>query len=71
MWSSGLASPITNDVGRCKYTADPRGNGAVVETKDGQILILQRSLDVGEFPGYIVVPGGGIHRRSGYQISLN
>ncbi|CAM6110417.1 unnamed protein product [Calypogeia fissa] len=56
-WEKFLAS-ATDDVARCKYTADPLGNGAVVETKDGQILLLQRSMDVGEFPGYIVFPGG-------------
>lgn len=51
----GKISGIGN---RCKHTADPLGNGAIVETKDRQILILQRSMDVGEFPGYIVFPGG-------------
>lgn len=36
----------------------PLGNGAIVETSDGKIPILQRSRNVGEFPGYFVFPGG-------------
>jgi 8-oxo-dGTP pyrophosphatase MutT (NUDIX family) len=38
--------------------ANPLGNGAVVETSDKKILVLQRSHNVGEFPGYYVFPGG-------------
>ena len=34
------------------------GNGAVVETSDKRILVLQRSYNVGEFPGHYVFPGG-------------
>lgn len=49
---------LSDEAGRCRHTADPLGNGAVVETADHHILILQRSIDVGEFPGYIVFPGG-------------
>jgi len=30
----------------------------VVETKDNKILVLQRSNNVGEFPGHFVFPGG-------------
>ncbi|KAL6011200.1 Nudix hydrolase 9 [Asimina triloba] len=36
----------------------PLGNGAIVETADGKILLLQRSFNVGEFPGHFVFPGG-------------
>lgn len=38
--------------------ANPLGNGAIVETSDKKILVLQRSHNVGEFPGYYVFPGG-------------
>lgn len=47
-----------DDVERCKYTASPLGNGAVVETRDNCILVLKRSEHVGEFPGHFVFPGG-------------
>nr|XP_018675108.1 PREDICTED: nudix hydrolase 9 isoform X2 [Musa acuminata subsp. malaccensis] len=42
----------------CQHTSSPLGNGAIVETSDGKILVLQRSYNVGEFPGYFVFPGG-------------
>jgi hypothetical protein len=42
----------------CQHTSSPLGNGAVVETIDNKILVLQRSNNVGEFPGYFVFPGG-------------
>ncbi|KAJ7556753.1 hypothetical protein O6H91_05G097000 [Diphasiastrum complanatum] len=50
--------PVEEDVTRCRHTASPLGNGAIVETADSQILLLQRSVDVGEFPGHVVFPGG-------------
>ncbi|ESR37972.1 hypothetical protein CICLE_v10028948mg [Citrus x clementina] len=47
-----------DDVIQCQHTASPLGNGAVVETSDKKILLLQRSNNVGEFPGHFVFPGG-------------
>ncbi|XP_057479255.1 nudix hydrolase 9-like [Actinidia eriantha] len=41
-----------------KHTSSPLGNGAAVETSDQRILVLQRSYNVGEFPGHYVFPGG-------------
>ena len=49
---------MLDDIERCKHTASPLGNGAVVETKDNCILVLKRSENVGEFPGHYVFPGG-------------
>ncbi|KAE9461176.1 hypothetical protein C3L33_06929, partial [Rhododendron williamsianum] len=43
---------------KCQHTSSPLGNGAVVETSDKKILVLQRSYNVGEFPGHYVFPGG-------------
>ncbi|KAG0487782.1 hypothetical protein HPP92_006593 [Vanilla planifolia] len=43
---------------RSQHTASPLGNGAIVETADKRVLVLQRSHNVGEFPGYFVFPGG-------------
>ncbi|KAI9081943.1 hypothetical protein K1719_036205 [Acacia pycnantha] len=42
----------------CQHTASPLGNGAIVEVIDKKILVLQRSNNVGEFPGHFVFPGG-------------
>ncbi|KAH8933960.1 hypothetical protein BDL97_18G059000 [Sphagnum fallax] len=50
--------PVPEDVDRCKHTASPLGNGAIVETVDRHVLVLQRSSNVGEFPGHLVFPGG-------------
>ncbi|KAJ0979418.1 hypothetical protein J5N97_014892 [Dioscorea zingiberensis] len=50
--------PSEDDIIRCQHTSSPLGNGAVVETSDKKILVLQRSNNVGEFPGYFVFPGG-------------
>ncbi|WOL01948.1 nudix hydrolase 9 isoform X1 [Canna indica] len=50
--------PSTDDFLCCQHTSSPLGNGAIVETSDGKILVLQRSHNVGEFPGYFVFPGG-------------
>lgn len=49
---------FSDDSKRCQHTSNPLGNGAVVETADRNILVLQRSHNVGEFPGYFVFPGG-------------
>eukprot|EP00658_Telonema_sp_P-2_P062414 TRINITY_DN51089_c0_g2_i1.p1 TRINITY_DN51089_c0_g2~~TRINITY_DN51089_c0_g2_i1.p1 ORF type:complete len:315 (+),score=64.42 TRINITY_DN51089_c0_g2_i1:69-947(+) len=38
--------------------ASPLGNGCVVETMDGHVVLLRRSEHVGECPGQCVVPGG-------------
>ena len=40
------------------YMADPVGVGAMVSTTDDYIIAFQRSETVGEFPGYLDVPGG-------------
>ncbi|XP_059315185.1 nudix hydrolase 9 isoform X2 [Lycium ferocissimum] len=57
MWKRFLVSS-EDDCIQCQHTASPLGNGAVVETSDRRILVLQRSNKVGEFPGYFVFPGG-------------
>ncbi|XP_026427823.1 nudix hydrolase 9-like [Papaver somniferum] len=56
-WEKFLV-PSEDDSKRCQHTSNPLGNGAVVETADRNILVLQRSHNVGEFPGYFVFPGG-------------
>jgi 8-oxo-dGTP pyrophosphatase MutT (NUDIX family) len=38
--------------------SNPLGNGAIVETSDEKIIVLQRSNNVGESPGSYVFPGG-------------
>ncbi|XP_059286261.1 nudix hydrolase 9-like [Lycium ferocissimum] len=45
---------VQDDCIECQHTSSPLGNGAVVETFDRRILVLQRSNKVGEFPGYFV-----------------
>lgn len=55
-----------DDCKQCQHTSSPLGNGAVVETSDNKILLLQRSNNVGEFPGYLVFPGG--HPEVHYQL---
>nr|GMD67147.1 nudix hydrolase 9 [Ipomoea batatas] len=47
-----------DDCKQCQHTSSPLGNGAIVETSDKKILVLRRSNRVGEFPGYLVFPGG-------------
>lgn len=47
-----------DDSVRCQHMSNPLGNGAIVETSDQKIIVLQRSHNVGEFPGYYVFPGG-------------
>ncbi|KAL3850722.1 hypothetical protein ACJIZ3_012604 [Penstemon smallii] len=50
--------PSEDDWKRCQHTSNPLGNGAIVETSDKAIVVLQRSTNVGEFPGHFVFPGG-------------
>lgn len=57
LWEKFLF-PSEDDCMRCRYTSSPLGNGAIVLTTDKRILVLQRSYNVGEFPGYFVFPGG-------------
>ncbi|KAK7404630.1 hypothetical protein VNO78_05585 [Psophocarpus tetragonolobus] len=57
LWERFLV-PSEDDSVLCQYTSCPLGNGAVVETNDNKILVLQRSNNVGEFPGHFVFPGG-------------
>ncbi|KAJ8636953.1 hypothetical protein MRB53_011220 [Persea americana] len=57
LWEKFLV-PSEDDSIRCQHTASPLGNAAVVETADKKILVLQRSYNVGEFPGHFVFPGG-------------
>lgn len=57
LWERFLAQS-EDDFVRCQHTSNPLGNGAIVETSDKRILLLQRSNNVGEFPGHFVFPGG-------------
>ncbi|XP_054813182.1 nudix hydrolase 9 isoform X2 [Prosopis cineraria] len=57
LWERFLV-PSEDDSILCQHTASPLGNGAIVETIDKKILVLQRSNNVGEFPGHFVFPGG-------------
>ncbi|KAF7805521.1 nudix hydrolase 9 [Senna tora] len=57
LWEQFLV-PSEDDSVLCQHTANPLGNGAIVETIDKKILVLQRSNNVGEFPGHFVFPGG-------------
>ncbi|XP_009782328.1 nudix hydrolase 9 isoform X3 [Nicotiana sylvestris] len=73
IWERYLV-PSEDDCIQCQHTSSPLGNGAVVETSDKKILVLQRSNKVGEFPGYFVFPGGhpepqevGIISHEGFQ----
>ncbi|TVU18214.1 hypothetical protein EJB05_34298 [Eragrostis curvula] len=47
-----------DDSVHCQHMSNPLGNGAIVETSYEKIIVLQRSYNVGEFPGYFVFPGG-------------
>eukprot|EP00898_Chlorokybus_atmophyticus_P001791 jgi/Chlat1/2612/Chrsp178S02456 len=51
-------SPSEWDVARWQHTASSLGNGAVVETSDEHVIVLQRSGNVGECPHTLVFPGG-------------
>lgn len=56
-----FADPVlldADDVALCRHIASNLGNGAVVETSDNRVLVLQRGTDVGECPGQPVFPGG-------------
>ncbi|KAJ4804563.1 Nudix hydrolase 9 [Rhynchospora pubera] len=57
LWEKFLVSS-EDDTVKCQHMANPLGNAAIVETSDKKILVLQRSHNVGEFPGYYVFPGG-------------
>ncbi|KAL1827598.1 hypothetical protein ACET3Z_006014 [Daucus carota] len=57
MWEKFIVES-QDECSRCQHTSNPLGNGAVVETSDKRILVLQRSNNVGEFPGHFVFPGG-------------
>ncbi|PUZ63735.1 hypothetical protein GQ55_3G091500 [Panicum hallii var. hallii] len=57
LWENFLV-PSEDDSVRCQHMSNPLGNGAIVETSDQKIIVLQRSHNVGEFPGYYVFPGG-------------
>ncbi|CAH9073025.1 unnamed protein product [Cuscuta europaea] len=57
LWENFLVQS-EDDCWQCQHTSSPLGNGAVVETSDKKILVLRRSNNVGEFPGYFVFPGG-------------
>ncbi|KAK9055401.1 hypothetical protein SSX86_026484 [Deinandra increscens subsp. villosa] len=57
LWERFVVSS-EDDCKQCQHTSSPLGNGAIVETIDNKILVLQRSNNVGEFPGYLVFPGG-------------
>ncbi|XP_020574404.1 nudix hydrolase 9 isoform X3 [Phalaenopsis equestris] len=57
LWEDFLVSSEDGSV-TCQYLANPLGNGAIVETINKRVLVLQRSHNVGEFPGYFVFPGG-------------
>ncbi|GER29410.1 Nudix hydrolase [Striga asiatica] len=50
--------PSEDDWIKCQHTSNPLGNGAIVETSDREVVVLQRSTNVGEFPGHFVFPGG-------------
>ncbi|KAJ3676655.1 hypothetical protein LUZ60_004067 [Juncus effusus] len=56
-WNKFLV-PSEDDTIRCKHVSNPLGNGAIVQTNDNKILVMKRSQNVGEFPGYYVFPGG-------------
>nr|XP_018625586.1 nudix hydrolase 9 isoform X9 [Nicotiana tomentosiformis] len=73
IWERYLV-PSEDDCIQWQHTSSPLGNGAVVETSDKKILVLQRINKVGEFPGYFVFPGGhpepqevGIISHDGFQ----
>ncbi|XP_062230561.1 nudix hydrolase 9 isoform X2 [Phragmites australis] len=57
LWEKFLV-PSEDDSVYCQHMSNPLGNGAIVETSDEKIIVLQRSYNVGEFPGYYVFPGG-------------
>uniref|UniRef100_A0ACD5TYT8 Uncharacterized protein n=1 Tax=Avena sativa TaxID=4498 RepID=A0ACD5TYT8_AVESA len=56
-WENFLV-PSEDDSVCCQHLSNPLGNGAIVETSDEKIIVLQRSNNVGESPGCYVFPGG-------------
>ncbi|XP_038993030.1 nudix hydrolase 9-like isoform X2 [Hibiscus syriacus] len=56
-WENFLVAS-EDDPTQCQHTSSPLGNGAIVEASDKKIVVLQRSNNVGEFPGHFVFPGG-------------
>ncbi|XP_057782768.1 nudix hydrolase 9 isoform X3 [Salvia miltiorrhiza] len=57
LWERFLVSS-EDDWRRCQHTSNPLGNGAIVETSNKEVVVLQRSANVGEFPEHFVFPGG-------------
>lgn len=57
LWERFLV-PSEDDWRRCQHTSNPLGNGAIVETSNKEVVVLQRSANVGEFPEHFVFPGG-------------
>ncbi|KAG6436872.1 hypothetical protein SASPL_101776 [Salvia splendens] len=57
LWERFLV-PSEDDWRRGQHTSNPLGNGAIVETSNKEVVVLQRSANVGEFPGHFVFPGG-------------
>ncbi|XBJ14254.1 hypothetical protein VPH35_006318 [Triticum aestivum] len=57
LWEKFLV-PSQDDSVYCQHMSNPLGNGAIVETSDEKIIVLQRSNNVGESPGHYVFPGG-------------
>ncbi|XP_044983565.1 nudix hydrolase 9 isoform X2 [Hordeum vulgare subsp. vulgare] len=57
LWEKFLVSSEDDSV-CCQHMSNPLGNGAIVETSDEKIILLQRSNNVGESPGHYVFPGG-------------
>ncbi|KAH6766206.1 nudix hydrolase-like protein 9 [Perilla frutescens var. hirtella] len=57
LWERFLL-PSEDDWRRCQHTSNPLGNGAIVETSNKEVVVLQRSANVGEFPDHFVFPGG-------------
>jgi hypothetical protein len=49
---------LIDDSVHCQHLSDALGNGAIVETSDKKIIVLQRSYNVADYPGYYVFPGG-------------
>ena len=57
-WKAYLDTSAEDSQTRHRHMASSLGNGAIVETKDGHVVLLQRGTAVGEAPGLIVFPGG-------------
>ncbi|GAQ77729.1 hypothetical protein KFL_000030090 [Klebsormidium nitens] len=57
-WQEFVVPEAQDDVALCRHIASNLGNGAIVETSDNRVIVLQRGTDVGECPGQPVFPGG-------------